>query len=103
MLAHAVFFTLKDRSPAAVAALVAACHRHLAGHDGMIHYSAGPREPALAREVNDKDFDVALMTVFTDRAAHDRYQTHPRHLAFVAEQHPNFGMVRVFDAETAAG
>lgn len=101
MLAHAVFFTLKDRSPAAAAALTAACHRHLSGHDGLIHYSAGPRDPELARDVNDRDFDVALMTVFTDRAAHDRYQTHPRHLAFVAEQGPNFARVRVFDAATA--
>lgn len=101
MLAHAVFFTLKDRTPAAVAALTASCHRHLAGHEGMIHYSAGPRDPGLARDVNDRDFDVALMTVFADRAAHDRYQTHPRHLAFVAEQGPNFARVRVFDAVTA--
>jgi hypothetical protein len=101
MLAHAVFFTLKDSSPAARAALVAACHRHLSGHAGMLHYSAGPRDPDLAREVNDRDFDVALMTVFADRAAHDRYQVHPRHLAFVAEQGPSFARVRVFDAETS--
>lgn len=100
MLAHAVFFTLKDASPAAVEALIGACHRHLSGHEGMIHYSAGPREPGLARDVNDQDFDVALMTIFVDRAAHDRYQTHPRHLAFIAEQGPNFARVRVFDAET---
>lgn len=102
MLAHAVFFTLHDASPAGVRALVDACHRHLSGHEGLLHYSAGPRDAGLAREVNDRGFDVALMTVFADRAAHDRYQVHPRHLAFIAEQGPNFKAVRVFDALTAS-
>jgi len=101
MLAHAVYFTLHDASPAGVRALVEACHQHLSGHDGLLHYSAGPRDPELVREVNDAGFDVALMTVFADRAAHDRYQVHPRHQAFIAENAPTWKQVRVFDAETA--
>ncbi|MDA1259623.1 MAG: Dabb family protein [Planctomycetota bacterium] len=102
MLAHAVYFTLRDASPAGVRALVAACHQHLSGHEGLLHYSAGTRDAGLARDVNDREFEVALITVFEDRAAHDRYQTHPRHLAFIAEQGPNFKQVRVFDAATAS-
>ncbi len=101
MLAHAVYFTLHDASPAQVRALLVACHRHLSGHEGVLHYSAGPRDPELTREVNDRDFDVALMMVFADRAAHDRYQVHPRHQSFIAEGKASWKQVRVFDAETA--
>ncbi len=100
MLAHAVFFKLSNSTPEAVARLVAACHQHLSGHEGLLHYSAGPRDSELVRPVNDRDFDVALFTVFADRAAHDRYQKHPRHLAFIAEQSATWSGVRVFDALT---
>ena len=31
MLAHSVYFTLKDRSPAAAAKLMAGCREHLTG------------------------------------------------------------------------
>lgn len=101
MLAHAVYFTLHDASPTKVTALVEACHEHLSGHDGLLHYSAGARDVGLTREVNDVEFDVALMTVFVDRAAHDRYQVHPRHLAFIEQGKPTWKRVRVFDATTA--
>jgi hypothetical protein len=49
--------------------------------------------------VNDRDFDVALQVMFSDRAAHDRYQTDERHLAFIAENKANWQRVRVFDAD----
>lgn len=101
MLAHAVYFTLNDPTPAAVRALVAACREHLAGHQGTQHFSVGPRDAELCRPVNDVGFDVALMMIFDDRAAHDRYQVHPRHQAFIAENKAHWKNVRVFDAETA--
>jgi hypothetical protein len=51
--------------------------------------------------VNDRDFDVALHVVFKDKAAHDRYQADPRHLAFVEENKAHWKKVRVFDAYVA--
>jgi hypothetical protein len=99
-LAHLVFFTLKDRSPAARDALVAACHKYLTDHPGTVHFSAGPRGEAYSRPVNDQEFDVALIVVFATEADHDRYQTAPRHKEFIAEQSPNWAKVRVFDALT---
>jgi len=41
---------------------------------------------------------VALCVVFTDKAAHDAYQAHPRHARFIAEHSCNWRQVRVFDA-----
>ncbi|MFM7072465.1 MAG: Dabb family protein [Planctomycetota bacterium] len=99
MLAHMVYFTLRDRSAAAIEALVASCHKHLSGHPGTVLYAAGTLTPDLTREVNDRDFDVALQLVFENRAAHDAYQTAPRHLEFIAENKPTWARVRVFDAD----
>jgi hypothetical protein len=97
-LAHLVFFTLKDRSAEARNALVDACREHLDGHPGTVHFSAGLRAPAYVRPVNDLKFDVALVLVFESEAAHDAYQSAPRHQKFIAEQSPNWAEVRVFDA-----
>lgn len=97
-LGHMVFFTLKDRTPAAAAKLVAACDKYLSDHDGTIYYSAGARVEDLAREVNDKDFDVALHVVFASRSAHDAYQDAPRHLQFIEENKADWAKVRVFDS-----
>lgn len=98
MLAHNVYFTLKDRSQAKIDSLVKACNDYLTGHPGLKFFFAGVLEPELARPVNDRGFDVALVLVFEDRAAHDVYQTAPRHNTFVAEQKDNWEQVRVFDA-----
>jgi hypothetical protein len=98
MLAHAVFFTLHESTPETRAAAVASCRRLLSGHEGMIHFSAGERGPEFARPVNDLAFDVALFTIFADKAAHDRYQSDPRHLEFIESNRPLWREVRVFDA-----
>ena len=103
MVSHSVFFTLADPTPANRDALVAACREHLTGHDGVKFFAAGPREPALARDVNDTDFDVALLLVFRDRAAHDVYQDHPRHQTFIRENKALWKTVRVFDADVGPG
>ena len=98
MLSHDVYFTLRDRSPAAVRALVDACHARLAGIEGILSFSAGAREPSLARDVNDRGFDVALHVVFADVAAHDAYQDDPEHHRFVEENRSSWAAVRVFDS-----
>lgn len=98
MLAHAVYFTLHDPSPRNVTAAVASIRELLSGHDGMTFFAAGPRGAEFARPVNDAQFDVALFTIFTDKAAHDRYQVHPKHLAFIEGHKKLWKSVRVFDA-----
>lgn len=98
MLSHSVFFTLHDNSPAAIQQLVTACKTHLNKHPGTCFFAAGTLAGEFQRPVNDRAFDVALHVVFTDRAAHDDYQNHPRHQKFIAENSANWKQVRVFDA-----
>jgi hypothetical protein len=98
MLAHNVYFALKDNSPAARQRLVAACKKYLSKHPGTVFFAAGVLAEALKREVNDRDFDVGLHVIFTDQAAHDRYQDAPDHLQFIAENKDNWKKVRVFDS-----
>ncbi len=101
MLGHMVYFALKDRSPAAVQKLVADCRKYLTDHPGTVFFAAGTLVPDLRRPVNQTDFDVALQVVFESRAAHDAYQTAPRHLQFIEENKPNWAQVRVFDADVS--
>ena len=100
-LSHSVYFTLKNRTPEAAAKLVASCQQHLTGHPGTVFFSAGTCAAEYDREVNDRDYDVALTIVFESHAAHDVYQTAPRHEQFIAENATDWAKVRVFDANLA--
>jgi hypothetical protein len=102
-LAHDVFFTLKDRSPEAVDALVTACRRYLSGHEGVVYFSAGALAEELDRPVNDRAFDVALHVYLASLEAHDAYQAHPRHKTFIGEMSSNWATVRVFDSWVEGG
>ena len=97
-LAHMVYFTLKDASPAAQQTLIAECHKYLKGHPGEVYFSVGTLVPDLARPVNDRAFHVSLHVVFESRQAHDDYQAHARHIQFIEANKPNWATVRVFDS-----
>jgi hypothetical protein len=101
MFAHMVYFTLKDNTPANRQKVVDVCQKYLSGHEGVVYFSAGVRAEAFVRDVNAKDWDVALHLVFTDKEAHDCYQDHPRHVQFVSEGKLLWKQVRVYDAEVA--
>ncbi len=100
-LAHIVFFDLNDDSDAARQQLVAAAQKYLSGHDGTVYFSVGIMGPEFDRPVNDHDYSVALHVVFENKAAHDVYQTHERHVAFIEENKANWKRVRVFDSYLA--
>ena len=97
-LAHDVYFTLEDASPAAKQKLVEACRQYLSGHEGVVFFAAGTRATEMTRDVNDQGFDVGLHVYFRDQAAHEAYQEHPRHKQFIAEMKANWKTVRVFDS-----
>jgi hypothetical protein len=100
-LAHSVFFTLKEDTQANREKLVAGCKKYLTAHEGLVSFSVGTLNPDLNREVNDTDFDVALLMVFRSRADQDRYQVSPRHESFIAECSGLWASVRVFDADVS--
>jgi Stress responsive A/B Barrel Domain len=101
-MAHMVFFTLKDSTPAAKQNLVAACRKYLSGHDGEVYFSAGARAEEMKRDVNDTTFDVALHLVFRDKASYDKYADAPRHHQFIDENKDGWAKVRVFDSWVGA-
>lgn len=101
MLAHNVFFTLKDASDEAIGELVADCKTYLSDHPGMVFFAAGKLADGYERPVNDLDFHVALHTIFESRDAHDAYQVADRHNEFIGRRKDNWETVRVFDSEVA--
>ncbi|MCR9296303.1 MAG: Dabb family protein, partial [bacterium] len=97
-IAHMVYFELEDSSPEKIDQLLQQCQHFLDEHPGLEYFAAGRLNEELSREVNDKQFHVSLHTVFTDRAAHDAYQVHPRHTEFIENNKANWKKVRVFDS-----
>jgi hypothetical protein len=97
-LAHNVFFKLKDNSPAKVQSLVEACKKYLNVQPGIVFFAAGVLCGELDRDVNVRDWDVGLHLVFTDKSAHDSYQTDHTHEKFIEENKANWAAVRVFDS-----
>ena len=99
MIGHMVYFKLKDNSAENRKKLVDACDKYLSDHEGTVFYSAGAIAEDFKRDVNDRDWDVALHLVFVDKAAHDKYAVHKEHLKFIDETKANWAKVRVFDSE----
>jgi hypothetical protein len=98
MVAHMVYFDLKDSSAAARAKLVSDCHKYLRKHPGVVFFAAGTMADDFNRDVNVRDFHVSLHLVFKTKADHDRYSTAPAHLQFIKENSANWARVRVFDS-----
>jgi hypothetical protein len=101
MLAHNVYFSLNDSSPAAVQRLLDACRKYLTGHPGTVSFAVATLAQELTRPVNDRDFDVALHIVFDSQASHDAYQQAARHQQFIDENRASWKKVRVFDSVVA--
>lgn len=97
-ISHMVYFELADPSTENVEHMLAEMKKYLDGHPGLDFFGCGTLTEDLSREVNDKNFHVSLHTVFADRAAHDVYQTHPRHLEFIENNKSSWKKVRVFDS-----
>lgn len=97
-LAHMVYFKLKDSSPAQQEHMVAACHKYLKNHPGVVFFAAGTLAKEYQRDVNVRDWDIALHVVFEEKKFHDAYQVHPEHLKFIEENKEKWASVRVFDS-----
>ena len=99
MFSHVVIFWTDRDNPAAADELLSGIQKYLLTIPGLIHISAGKMSPS-ARDVVDQSYQVALNTVFTTKQAHDEYQVHPSHLAFVENYvKPPVKKVVVYDFE----
>jgi hypothetical protein len=97
-LAHMVFFELKEDSTEARSRQVSACQKYLSDHEGTLHFSVGTIASECQRDVNVRNFQVALHIIFRDKASHDQYQKHPRHVQFIEENRQHWKSVRIFDS-----
>jgi hypothetical protein len=95
MLVHTVYFWLK---PGVDRAAFRRQAETLAGIPGLTACHIGTPAPTPARPVIDASYDVALTTVMADLAAHDAYQVHPLHQAFLASCKEQWSRVQVYDA-----
>ncbi len=98
MIAHDVYFRLKQDSDKARNRLLAGCKKYLVDQPGVVWFAAGVLVKSHQREVNDRNFDVALHMVFKDKASHDKYQRADRHHRFIKEYQESWQSVRVFDS-----
>jgi hypothetical protein len=84
MFSHVVIFWTKPEIPSAADDLLAGIDRYLTGIPGIVQIHAGRMVPSH-RPVVDQSYQVALNVIFTDKQAHDDYQVHASHVAFVEE------------------
>lgn len=96
-LAHNVYFTLNDNSPAAREKLVADCYEYLRDHPGVTFFAAGTIVEEHAREVNVRGWDVGLHIVFASKQHHDLYQKAADHQKFIEANQQNWKAVHVYD------
>lgn len=97
MLIHSVYFWFKrDADPLLVERFSAGLAR-LGTIPDIQSMHVGRPEATPARPVIDDSYAWALIEIFADREAHDRYQAHPVHEEFVREFSASWEKVTVYD------
>lgn len=82
MIRHIVMFKIKDEFRDEIPQLVKNFYGMKGKIEGMVSLEAGA--DFLHSE---RSYDLALITVFRDRAAFEAYQTHPAHLPVKKRMH----------------
>ena len=97
MLVHHVVFSLRDKSPKGKQAFIAALRELLREQSTAVYSAAGELADDIAWSVSDRDFDVAVLIVFPDKATHDAYQDSPPHLRFMDRHEADWTSLRAID------
>jgi hypothetical protein len=99
MIIHSVYFWLKRGVTPARRSRFPAAVRKLSAIPSVSKIHVGPPAKLAVRNVTDRSFAVALTILFKDAAAHDAYQVHPIHEAFVEKNKSLWARVLVFDSQ----
>ena len=100
MFSHNVYFYPRELAQPGDAQELLAGLKTLAQIPGLSLFETGL--PAQTRDaVVDNSYLVALITAFADVVAHDAYQVHPIHLAFIDRCKHLWSSVTVFDSLSA--
>jgi hypothetical protein len=99
MLVHTVVFWLrKDLTPAEREAFRTEGLESLRGVPSVSALYVGTPAAIPPRPVVDASYDFAITVLFEDVAAHDAYQPHPVHQAFVSRFKSCWTRVQIYDA-----
>jgi quinol monooxygenase YgiN len=101
MLVHSVYFWFKPDADLALVAAFDAGLKRLASIPGIVTAYIGRPETTPKRAVVDDSYAWALVEVFADLAAHDRYQDHPIHQEFLREFSGSWQRVQVYDVRAS--
>jgi heme-degrading monooxygenase HmoA len=82
MIRHIVLFKIKPEFQSEISSIVKSFYSMVGKVDGLVSLEAGRDFLGNARS-----YDVALITVFRDRASFDAYQDHPAHLPIKKRMH----------------
>lgn len=97
MLTHVVIFWLDPQLPAADLALFKTDLDGLGAIPGVRQCLTGAPAPTPERPVIETGYHFGLTVVLDDVAAHDTYQEHPIHQAFVERWKTHFKKIQVYD------
>jgi hypothetical protein len=97
-LAHMTYFKLADRSPKTLEKFLELCEKYLSGHVGQTEFSLGLRAVEMQRDVNARDFDVAMNMVFESLASYNLYLRDARHDAFITAAAGMSSARKVYDS-----
>lgn len=99
MLYHCVYFWLKPELTAAQRADFRRGVESLTGIKAAAKVAVGAPAATERRPVVDASYDVALVVICQDVAAHDAYQVDPIHLAFVEKFKTFWSRVQIYDSQ----
>lgn len=98
MLVHAVYFWLKRDLTSEQRTAFRAGVESLKGIASTEAVHIGGPAPTF-RPVVDRTYDVALVVLMKDMAAHDAYQVDPLHKAFLEQFSTSWEKVVIYDSE----
>jgi hypothetical protein len=94
---HHVFFWLKKPSDTKVRAKFESALKELVTVETISDYHLGVPAPTN-RDVIDTTYSYSLLITFKNKEDQDIYQTHPKHLKFIADCQELWEKVVVFDS-----
>lgn len=98
MIAHHVLFWLKENTTNEQKVAFRKSLQSLEKVEGIKAFHVGTPAP-IERNVVDSTYTFSLVLFFDDLAAHNAYQVHPLHVAFLEEFRIFFEKVVIYDAE----
>lgn len=99
MLAHSVYFWLKSDLTEEQRAKFVAALEALREVPSVSTFLLGTPADVADRPVVDKSFDYSITCLFDNMEAHNAYQVHPLHVAFVELGKQLWTDVKIYDAD----